>query len=147
IMMLSSSLVTVVSAQDKSTKENHGINTSYMDKNVKPSEDFFRFVNGTWLDNTEIPADRTRWGSFDELRKNTDDDVKSILEEAIKSKRYTSNTDQGKAINLYKTIMDTVTRNKNGVKPLKPYLDKINAVKNVSDLQALLTEMHKNGSG
>ncbi len=147
IMMLSSSLISVVSAQDKGTKETHGINTSYMDKKVKPSEDFFRFVNGTWLDNTEIPADRTRWGSFDELRKNTDDDVKSILEEAIKSKRYSSNTDQGKAINLYKTIMDTVTRNKNGVKPLKPYLDKINAVKNVADLQALLTEMHRNGSG
>lgn len=146
-MMLSSSLISVINAQEKGVKENHGINTSYMDKTVKPSEDFFRFVNGAWLDNTEIPADRTRWGSFDELRKNTDNDVKAILEEAIKSKKYNSKTDQGKAINLYKTIMDTVTRNKNGVKPLKPYLDKINAVKNVADLQALLTEMHKNGSG
>jgi predicted metalloendopeptidase len=41
-----------------------------MDKTVKPANDFFRYVNGTWLDNTEIPSDRTRWGSFDELRKD-----------------------------------------------------------------------------
>jgi predicted metalloendopeptidase len=40
-----------------------------MDKTVKPANDFFRYVNGTWLDNTEIPSDRTRWGSFDELRQ------------------------------------------------------------------------------
>lgn len=38
-----------------------GINLQYMDTTVKPTEDFFRYVNGTWLDNNEIPADRTRW--------------------------------------------------------------------------------------
>jgi predicted metalloendopeptidase len=53
-----------------------------MDKNVKPSNDFFRYVNGTWLDNTAIPADRTRWGSFDELRQRTDADALAILKEA-----------------------------------------------------------------
>ncbi|MFA7445566.1 MAG: M13 family metallopeptidase [Flavobacteriaceae bacterium] len=118
-----------------------------MDTLVKPSDDFFRFVNGKWLDSTEIPADRTRWGSFDELRKNTDDDVKAILDDAIKNGNYASDTDQGKAINLYKTIMDTLSRDKNGIEPLNPYLEKIDAVQNVADLQALLTEMHKSGSG
>lgn len=138
---------TAKKATTETKKEIHGIDLSLMDTSVKPSDDFFRYVNGKWLDNVEIPADRTRWGSFDELRKNTDDDVKAILEEAIKSGKYASNTDQGKAINLYKTIMDTVTRNKNGINPLKPYLAKIDAVKNVSDLQNLLTEIHKNGGG
>ncbi|HRG19158.1 MAG TPA: M13 family metallopeptidase, partial [Flavobacterium lutivivi] len=90
---------------------------------------------------TEIPADRTRWGSFDELRKNTDNDVLAILEEAAKSNKYKSDTDQGKAINLYKSIMDTVARNKAGINPIKPYLAKINAVKNISDLQKLMIEM------
>jgi putative endopeptidase len=146
LMMVSTAVLTSVNAQEQS-KESHGINTSYMDKNVKPGDDFFRFVNGAWLDQAEIPADRTRWGSFDELRKNTDDDVKAILEEAIKSGKYGSNTDQGKAINYYKTIMDTVARNKNGIAPLNPYLKKIDAVKNISDLQKLLAAMHKEGSG
>lgn len=147
IMVLGTAVITTANGQEKKSENTKGINTSYMDKSVKPNDDFFRYVNGQWFDNTEIPADRTRWGSFDELRKNTDNDVKAILEEAIKSKKYASNTDQGKAINLYKTIMDTVARNKNGINPLKPYLKKIDAVKNVSDLQSLLTEMHKNGWG
>ncbi len=74
-----------------------------MDKNVKPSNDFFQFVNGTWLKNTEIPADRSRWGSFDELRKRTDADAMAILKAAAKNPKYKSNTDQGKAINLFKS--------------------------------------------
>lgn len=147
LMMVSTAVLTSANAQEKQSKESHGINTSYMDRSVKPSEDFFRFVNGAWLDKAEIPADRTRWGSFDELRKNTDEDVKAILEEAIKSGKYGPNTDQGKAINYYKTIMDTVTRNKNGIAPLKPYLQKIDAVKNVDDLQKLLAEVQREGSG
>jgi predicted metalloendopeptidase len=116
-----------------------------MDKNVKPSNDFFRYVNGTWLDNTAIPADRTRWGSFDELRQRTDADALAILKEAATNPTYKSNTDQGKAINLYKSILDTVGRNKMGIAPLKPFLKKIDAVKNAKDLEALLIEMEPIG--
>ncbi len=126
-------------------KKEPGINVSFMDKTVKPNNDFFRFVNGTWLDKTEIPSDKTRWGSFDELRQRTDADALAILKEASKNPKYKSNTDQGKAINLFKTIMDTISRNKEGIAPLKPYLAKIDAVKNSQDLQKLLIEMEPIG--
>ena len=130
-----------INAQETSVMQEPGINVSNMDKNVKPSDNFFRFVNGSWLDKTEIPADKTTWGSFNELRQKTDNDALEILAEASKNPKYKSNTDQGKAINLYKTIMDTVGRNKKGLSPLKPYLDKINSVNNTKDLQALMIEM------
>lgn len=136
---------TTAKAQNSPVKKEPGINVSFMDKKVKPTDDFFRYVNGTWLDSTEIPNDRTRWGSFDELRQKTDIDALTILKEATKNPQYTSNTDQGKAINLYKTIMDTVARNKQGLAPLKPYLAKINKVKNSKDLQALLIQMDAEG--
>jgi putative endopeptidase len=132
---------TTINAQNAAVKQEPGINTSFMDKTVKPSDNFFRYVNGSWLDKTEIPADKTTWGSFNELRKKTDKDALEILAEASKNPIYKSNTDQGKAINLYKTIMDTVGRNKQGLSPLKPYLAKINAVKNTKDLEALMIEM------
>jgi putative endopeptidase len=132
---------TTIKAQDTSAKQELGINVSNMDKKIKPNDDFFRFVNGSWLDKTEIPADKTSWGSFNELRQKTDKDALEILAEASKNPIYKSDTDQGKAINLYKTIMDTVGRNKQGLSPLKPYLAKINSVKNTKDLQALLIEM------
>ena len=135
---------TEMQAQTKSSKT-PGIDVSLMDKTVRPQDDFFNFVNGDWLKKTEIPSDRTRWGSFDELRQNTDNDALTILKEAAKNPAYTSKTDQGKAVGLYQTILDTVSRNKQGVSPLKPYLAKINAVKNVKDLQALLIEMEPTG--
>ena len=135
----------VSQAQNAPAAKEPGINVNYMDKNVKPSNDFFRYVNGTWLDNTAIPADRTRWGSFDELRQRTDADALAILKEAATNPTYKSNTDQGKAINLYKSILDTVGRNKMGIAPLKPFLKKIDAVKNAKDLEALLIEMEPIG--
>ena len=102
-----------------------GINTEYMDTSVKPSEDFFRFVNGKWLDTNEIPEDRTVWGSFNELRKKTDDDALAILKEAmsndkdLKGIQVVPGSDQEKAVFYYQTIMDTVGRNKAGLEPVK----------------------------
>lgn len=137
---------TVCNAQTPAAKQQKpGINLSYMDKKVKPNDDFFRYVNGTWVDKTEIPSDKTRWGSFDELRENTNNDALAILKEAAANKNLSSKSDQGKAANLYKTIMDTVTRNKQGITPLKPYLAKIDKIKNVKDLEALLIEMEQEG--
>ena len=73
---------TTIHAQVASARQEPGINISNMDKNVKPSDNFFRFVNGSWLDKTEIPADKTTWGSFNELRQKTDNDALAILAEA-----------------------------------------------------------------
>ncbi|MFB3386268.1 M13 family metallopeptidase [Flavobacterium sp. LAR06] len=133
-----------VEAQDAKPKE-PGINVSYMNTKVSPSQDFFQYVNGTWLDKTEIPSDRTTWGSFNELIKKTDKDAMAILKEASKNPKYKSDTDQGKAVNLFNTVLDTVGRNKRGIEPLKPYLKKIDAIKNVADLQKYLVEMEPQG--
>ncbi len=125
-----------LSAQQKGT----GINIQYMDKNVKPGDDFFRYVNGLWFDKTEIPNDRVRWGSFDELRQNTDRDALAILKEAA-TKKLDPKSDQAKAVNVYKTYMDTITRNKLGIKPIQTTLNKINAIKTVQDVNNLISEM------
>jgi putative endopeptidase len=133
-----------IEAQNSKPKE-PGINLANMDTKVSPGQDFFRYVNGAWLDKTEIPSDRNSWGSFNELRQKTDNDALAILKEASKDPKYKSNTDQGKAIALFNTIMDTVGRNKNGIKPLQPYLKKIDAIKNVTDLQNFFIEMQPQG--
>ncbi|HEX5742681.1 MAG TPA: M13 family metallopeptidase N-terminal domain-containing protein, partial [Flavobacteriaceae bacterium] len=124
-----------------------GINLDYLDTSIKPGQDFFRYVNGKWLDTNPIPDDRTRWGSFDELRENTDKDVQAILDKAVASGKYPNGTDQNKAIDIYLTIMDTVARNKNGINPMKPFLAKIDAIKNIQDLQKYLIEMEQYGGG
>ena len=131
-----------------------GINLDFMDNTVKPSEDFFKHVNGKWLETNEIPDDRTRWGSFDELRQNTDEDALSILKAAMSDNKdlerieVLPGSDQEKAVHLFQTIMDTVGRDKQGLEPIKPYLAKIDAIKNIDDLEAYLIEMEpKGGAG
>ncbi|SDW49883.1 putative endopeptidase [Lutibacter oricola] len=128
-----------------------GIIVENMDTSVRPNDDFFRYVNGAWVDKTEIPADRTSWGSFNELRKKTDEDVLKILNEAIAEGEFpklkdaqgnfTVESDQQKAVHFYESIMDTVSREKQGIEPVKPFLDRIDALKNISDLNKLLTDM------
>lgn len=137
-------LLSLVSASSLA-QEKPGINLNFMDKSVKPGDDFFRYVNGTWFDKTEIPADKTRWGSFDELRQNTDKDALAILKEAAANKNLDAKSDQAKAVNVYKTYMDTISRNKLGIKPLKPYLAKIDAIKSINDVNKLLIEMEPQG--
>lgn len=145
------SLNFALQAQNKLKQKAPGLELENMDTKVNPANDFFRYVNGNWLDKAIIPADRTRWGSFDELRKKTDDDVLTILSEAIaKNKapklmdapnKLEAKSDQEKAIDFYETIMDTVSRNEQGITPVLPFLAKIDAVKNKEDLQKLLIEM------
>lgn len=130
--------------QINAQQKNPGINLDLMDKSVKPGDDFFRYVNGSWFDKTEIPADRTRWGSFDELRQNTDKDALAILKDAA-SKKLDPKSDQAKAVNVYRTYMDTISRNKLGIKPIKPILTKIDAVKSIADLNKLIIEMQPQG--
>lgn len=122
-----------------------GIVLEHMDTEIRPQDDFYRYVNGKWLETAEIPSDRTRWGSFDELRKMTDNDALAILKEASEGGQYAKGTDQWKAINIFKSVLDTNSRNEKGIAPIKPYLDKIDAVTNIADLNALITEMEPYG--
>ncbi|MCC7297477.1 MAG: M13 family metallopeptidase, partial [Bacteroidia bacterium] len=115
------------------------IHTEYMDSSVNPADDFYNFVNGKWMKSAVIPADRGRWGAFEQLDKRTDSMTLAVLETAVKSKSYAANTDQGKAVTLYTTVMDTVNRNKQGIAPVKPYLTQIAKIENAQDINAYIS--------
>ncbi|TSE09612.1 MULTISPECIES: M13 family metallopeptidase [Aquimarina] len=117
-----------------------GIVLENMDTTVSPKEDFYNYVNGSWMKTTEIPADRTTWGGFGVLRKSTDKDVLEILDKAKKSGKYGGDTDQAKALAIFDTKLDTVTRNKAGLTPLQSALDDIASIKNLNDLQTVLAK-------
>ena len=142
---LSLVLLCFIGTYHANAQQKPGVNVDLMDKTVKPGDDFFRFVNGKWYDNTEIPSDRVRWGSFDELRQNTDKDALAILKAAAANKKLDPKSDQAKAVNVYRTYMDTISRNKLGMTPIKESLAKINAIKSIDDLNKLIIEMQPQG--
>lgn len=131
-------LLAIISCQNNEKKapqkENIGLNLNYMDTLVRPQDDFYNYVNGQWMKNTKIPSDRSRWGSFDELRKKTDLNTLKILKEAQKDAKYNAASDQRKALNYFASIVDTTSRNTAGIKPLQPFLDQINAIKTKEDV-------------
>ena len=117
-----------------------GIDIENMDVQISPKEDFYNFVNGTWMKETEIPDDRSSWGGFSVLRKSTDHDVLEIIAQAKTSGKYTPDTDQAKALAIFDTQLDTVDRNKAGLTPLQPALADIADIKNLLDLQTVLAK-------
>lgn len=136
-----------LAACESEKKEGVGIVLENMDTNVRPNDDFFRFVNGSWLDRTEIPDDQTSWGGFNKLRKETDADVLNILADAIEKDDFPElkdaegnlkTSDQQKAVYYYQSIMDTVARDAAGIDPIKPFMAKIDEMKTKDDLEELL---------
>ena len=117
-----------------------GIILSNMDTTVSPKEDFYNYVNGSWMQKTEIPDDQTRWGGFNVLRKKTDADVLAILDKAKESNKYAPDTDQAKALMIFASELDTVARDAAGIEPLKPALAKIESIKSVADFQKVMAE-------
>ena len=116
-----------------------GIILSNMDETVNPKDDFYNYVNGNWMKNTEIPEDQVRWGGFGVLRKSTDKDVLEILDRASKSGKYPEGTDQSKAIAVFKSKLDTNSRNQLGIIPIKPALDLISNINSVADFQKVIS--------
>ena len=117
----------------------HGIILANMDTLVSPKTDFYNYVNGNWMKNTEIPDDQVRWGGFGVLRKKTDRDVLGILAKAKESKNYADDTDQAKALMIFESELDTLARDAAGIEPIKPILEKIAAIKTLKEFQTLMT--------
>jgi putative endopeptidase len=98
-----------------------------MDTTVRPGDNFYLYANGAWLKNNPVPADQTRWGSFNQLIENNNKALHELLEDAAKSKA-AAGSKQQMAGDLYKSGMDSASIDKAGISPLKPHLDRIAAI-------------------
>ena len=114
-----------------------GLDKSGMDPSVRPQDDLFLAMNGTWVKKTEIPADKSSWGTFYELRELSDQRVKDIID-GLASKPQPAGTINAKIGDFYSSYMDTAAIDAAGTKPLAPYMAQLAAVKNKKDLVLLM---------
>jgi putative endopeptidase len=110
-----------------------GLDLDGMDTSVKPGDDFFRYMNGTWLDETEIPADKSNYGGFHVLIDGATENVKTIIEESANGD-FAKGTDEQKVGDLYKSYLDMDTRNARGIEPLRPEFERIDAISTHDEL-------------
>lgn len=129
-------MAAATSASPKATLGTFGIDTSQMDPSIKPGDDFYRYVNGKWLATTTIPADKSRYGSFDVLRDQSEKDLHVLLTELIESPP--TDPTLKKVADLYLSWMNEGIIEKRGITPLQPDLDRIAAAKNSTDLMRLI---------
>jgi putative endopeptidase len=114
-----------------------GVDLASRDLSVKPGDDFFRYANGTWTANNQIPADRTRWGSFDILRDQAEKDVRAIIQE-VAAAGGAPGSKQQKIADFYNSFLDVDAIDAKGLAPAQADLALIAAARNHEDIIRLI---------
>jgi len=141
ILTLNLSGTAIMKAQTTAEK---GLDLSTMDKSVRPQDDFYNFVNGSWMKTAKIPADKSTWGSFNKLAEDTDNNSMTILNSLL-TDQFSQGSEGKKIQDLYASYMDMSKRNADGINPIKSDLAAIDAIKTVADLQKYLIESTPKG--
>lgn len=122
------------------------INVADMDLDVNPATDFYQFANGGWMKSHPIPAEKASYGSFTQLRDENEARLKVIVDEMSQDKGV-EGTVERKIGDMFATGMNTDAIEKAGISTLKPYLEKIDAIENLADMQSFLAEFKSKGMG
>lgn len=133
-------------AQGLMAQNQSGLDMTNFDKSVRPADDFYRYATGGWQKLHPLPAAYSRYGSFDMLQENVNKQVNSILTSLIK-KKFKEGTTERKLSDFYKLAMDQDRRNKEGLAPVKPLLDEMEAAKTLDQLHDLQLKYAKIGYG
>ncbi len=129
------------SAFCQSEKNADEINKKDMDLSVSPATDFFQYVNGTWLKNTEIPAAYSGWGSFYILGDENLTKLKNILTNVEKLKSVKKGSSEQLVGDFYASGMDSANIEKQGYKPIEKDLNAVDAIKNLNDFYKELAKV------
>ena len=141
----------MVSATYKTTEEEKhmentkAINTTHMDTEINPGNNFFEYVNGTWMANNPIPAEYSQYGAFTILYENN----QKLLRQLVKEVSEETNTKNGsvnqKIRDLYNSGMDTIAIEEIGINAIGNELEAINKLSSIADVQKYIAQMHKSG--
>jgi len=119
-----------------------GIDLAELDPATRPQDDLFRHVNGKWIDRTQLPADKARYGSFHVLHEEAEAAIRAIIEE---SQNAAPGTDARKVGDLFASFMDEAAIEAKGAEPLVPLLKEIAAVESVEALLATIGRLERAG--
>ncbi len=129
-----------------------GFDLNNIDPKVRPQDDFYRYANGGWIKRNSIPPEESRWGSFNILRFNTEEQLHVLVLDILgnnSSRRSGGSHKAGSHEQLiadtYRSALDQKRRNALGMKPLLPTLEQIRSVSTFSEFVSVMTTMHRIG--
>ena len=138
-VLLAASILTF--AQTTAKSFGPGFSIDVIDKTLDPCVDFYQYACGNWLKNTEIPADQSRWGAFNDLFERNLATLHGILEKSAVGGSARTPIDQ-KIGDYYGSCMDEKAVNEKGIQPLQPELDRISAVQDKAALIDAIARVH-----
>lgn len=127
------------------TTGNKGFDIARMDKSCAPCEDFYKFVNGTWLQNNPVPAAFSRWGSFDILADENRNALRTILDESAKTTKAKRGSNEQLIGDFYAACNDEAAIEAAGAKPIAADLARINNINDMRGLQATIIYFQNSG--
>jgi putative endopeptidase len=119
--------------------------TGFADASVRAQDDFFAHMNGKWLKETEIPADKSSWGSFAKLHDDIQPQLRAIIENAANNPNKAAGTDAQRIGDFFASYMDEARLEQLGLAPLNAELAKVAAIKDKSELPALMAHLGRLG--
>ncbi|WZH38444.1 MAG: peptidase M13 [Microbacterium enclense] len=119
-----------------------GLALDELSDEIRPQDDLFRYVNGRWLERTEIPDDKARWGAFHLIAEQAEKDVRAIVEETQQAE---PGTEARKIGDLFASFMDTARIDELGRAPVEEQLRRVDDVTDIASLLRLTGEMEREG--
>ncbi len=130
----------------KEVKSTTGLNLANLDTTVSAGTDFYRYACGGWMKNNPLTDEYSRYGTFEVLIENNRKQLQDLIE-GLAAKENPAGSLSQKIGDLYNMAMDSVTRNQQGVEPIKAELDKIAGLTDKSQIVPMMTELLNNGVG
>ena len=124
-----------------------GVDKGALDAAVRPQDDFFRYSQGTWLKDVEIPNDRSSWGAFNIAQESVEGQIRTLIEQAAQDKTAKTGSDNQKMGDYYASYVDMKQRDALGIAPLKTELARIAALRDKHGLGALAAHANRIGAG
>ncbi len=128
--------------QQTTQHKDKGIDTANMDTSVVPGDDFYMYATGGWQEANPIPDEHSRYGTFDKLRENNQEQVQGLIEE-LGAENHKQGTNAQKVGDLYSMGIDEAKLNAEGYEPIKPILAKIDAAITKKDIVSLVAQINR----
>lgn len=119
-----------------------GIDLNNIDESASPTEDFYIYTNGKWLQETKIPADKSNYGSFTKLYDDAQVNLKAIIEKASQMTDAKVGSDEQKLGDFYNSYMDEVQSEKLGMQPLNALMAEIDGLSNHTELASMMGKLY-----
>lgn len=142
-VVLLSAIVGCASCTTKNEVKSSGINYDIMDTTVNPGDDFAQYAAGNWTKVSPKPADQPNWTSFTSISDKNNKLLGELIQ-GIASQQNEPGSLAQKVGDVYNMVMDSVRLNNEGLDPVRPYLDKINAIANNAEFIKYIASQHDN---